>query len=328
MSSEFRTIVDIGKYESNFDVGSRALLLGSCFTDNIGSKFTENRLNALVNPFGDIYNPVSIARLLNRVIEQHYCDQEELVEQNGLWHHFDFHGRFSGTNKNEVCANINRTVQECGQFLKSADFLLLTFGTSFVYERTDTSEIVTNCHKFPSDFFIRYRLEPEEIITLYKELIVSLRVFNPGLKIIFTVSPVRHWKDGAHQNQVSKAALFLAVDKLCEVFEKVWYFPAYEILMDDLRDYRFYDERMFNPSAVAVEYIWNRFVNVLFTPRAQKFLQKIEKVKKARNHRFLHPNAESQRRFAHKMLRLVDDIEQEFPEIVLSADREYFSQWL
>lgn len=326
MSSEFRTIFDIGKFESSFDVDSKVLLLGSCFTDNIGSKFTENRLKALVNPFGDIYNPVSIARLLDRVINQHYCDEEELVEQNGLWHHFDFHGRFSGPVKEKVCDTINGTMEETGHFLKSADFLLLTFGTSFVYERTDTSDIVANCHKFPSDFFIRYRLEPEEIFSLYKELIVSLRVFNPGLKIIFTVSPVRHWKDGAHQNQVSKAVLFLAIDKLCEVFEKVWYFPAYEILMDDLRDYRFYDDKMLNPSAVAIEYIWHRFVEALFSSRTRKFLQKIEKVKKARNHRFLHPDALLQRQFALKMLQLIDAIEQEFPEMDLTSDREYFEK--
>ncbi|MGQ1890367.1 GSCFA domain-containing protein [Thermophagus sp. OGC60D27] len=326
MLSEFRTIVDVGRVEATIDVDSRVMLMGSCFTDNIGSKFVENRLHALVNPFGDIYNPVSAARLLNRVINRNLCTNRELVQHEGLWHHFDFHGQFSNPEKETVCGRINETIEQVSRFLKSADFLLLTFGTSFVYERSDTSQIVANCHKFPSAFFSRYRLEPEEIISLYKELIVSLRVFNPNLKIIFTVSPVRHWKDGAHQNQVSKAALFLAIDKLCEVFEKVWYFPAYEILMDDLRDYRFYDEKMFNPSHAAIEYIWRRFVDALFTVRAQNYLKRIEKVKRARNHRFFHPDPVLQSRFAQKTLQLIDEIESQFPEIVLSSDREYFDK--
>lgn len=324
MPYEFRTIVEPGKFDAAIDVGSKVMLIGSCFTDNIGSRFVENRFKSLVNPFGIIYNPVSIARLLNRVINHQYCLPEELVRHDGLWHHFDFHGKFSGYVKDEVCERINKTIEEAIDFLESADFLLLTFGTSFVYERNDTSEIVANCHKFPDDYFSRYRLEPDEMISIYKELIVSLRVFNPDLKIILTVSPVRHWKDGAHGNQVSKAALFLTIDKLCELFEKTWYFPAYEIVMDDLRDYRFYDEKMLNPSVSAVNYIWMRFTEALFTPRAIKFLKRIEKVKRARNHRFMNPDHIVQSHFASKVLEIIYDIENEFDEVDLTEDKRYF----
>jgi hypothetical protein len=326
MPYEFRTIVEPGKFDAAIDVGSKVMLMGSCFTDNIGARFVENRFKCMVNPFGVIYNPVSIERLLHRVIHHQYCLPEELVRQDGLWHHFDFHGKFSGTTKEAVCEKINKTIEQTIDFLEVADFLMLTFGTSFVYERNDTSEIVANCHKFPANHFSRYRLEPDEIISMYKELIVSLRVFNPDLKIIFSVSPVRHWKDGAHGNQVSKAVLFLTIDKLCEWFEKTWYFPAYEIVMDDLRDYRFYDEKMLNPSVSAVNYIWMRFTEALFTPRAIKFLKRIEKVIRARNHRFMNPDPVVQNHFATKALEIIYDIENEFNEVDLTEDKRYFEE--
>ncbi len=282
MPFEFRTVVHPGKYQSEIDVGSKIFLMGSCFTDNIGSKFLDARLQALVNPFGVLYNPFSIARLLERVKEQDLCQPEELVLHNGVWHHFDFHGRFSHPDQHRVCEQINNGLEVAANFLENTDFLVLTFGTSFVYERADTSEVVANCHKFPEDYFNRYRLDPEEIISLYKELIIALRVFNPGLKIVFTVSPVRHWKDGAHANQVSKSSLFLAIDKLCDLFDKVWYFPAYEIMMDELRDYRFYDDDMFNPSNRAVDYIWYRFSETLLSEKGRQFIKRTARILKSK----------------------------------------------
>jgi len=324
MTHEFRTIVEPGKFESLIDVGSRVFLTGSCFTDHIGRKFQEHRLPVMVNPFGVLYNPFSIGRVLERVKNRSYCQEEELVQYNGLWHHFDFHGRFSHENKKSVCREINKTIDDTSGYLGEAEFLILTFGTALVYENIESNRIVANCHKIPADRFNYYRLEPEEIVAFYKELIVSLRVFNPSLKIIFTVSPVRHWKDGAHANQLSKSVLHLAVDKLCNLFEGVWYFPAYEIMMDELRDYRFYDDGLFNPSALAVDYIWERFSNSLLTSAAQQFAAKAVRISKARKHRHSGKDAKSFLHFLQNTLHLIQEIEQQFPDADLSDDRWYF----
>jgi len=324
MQNDFRTVVDVGKFDFSIHADSEMLFLGSCFSDNIGARFKTSRMKALVNPFGVVYNPLSVARLVERALDPEPCTSDELVFHNEKWHHFDFHGSFSGFEPREVCEVINRTVQETSTLLKSSDVLFLTFGTSFVYERQDTSEVVTNCHKFPSGFFSRYRLDPEEIVVKYKELIVSLRVFNPKLKIIFTVSPVRHWKDGANGNQVSKSALFLAIDKLVDLFDGVYYFPAYEILMDELRDYRFYDARMFNPSEQAVDYIWKRLSDVLFSSSAKKYISLTSRIAKARNHKLSDSSGSQAVEFLRQSLRLVDDVTRQFPGCDLSSDAEYF----
>ncbi|MFW5890159.1 MAG: GSCFA domain-containing protein [Marinilabiliaceae bacterium] len=328
MTDKFRTVVEPGKYESLIDVGSRVFLTGSCFTDHIGGKFREHRLSAMVNPFGVLYNPFSIAGALERVTERSYCHEEELVHHNGLWHHFDFHGQFSHESKKSVCHELNKKIDEACGFLGETDFLVLTFGTARVFEYIENNRIVANCHKIPADRFNHYRLEPDEIVALYKELIVSLRVFNPSLKIIFTVSPVRHWKDGAHANQLSKSVLHLAVDKLCNLFEGVWYFPAYEIMMDELRDYRFYDDSMFNPSPLAVNYIWERFSGSLLTSAARQFAARAVRISKARNHRHSGKEAESYVRFLQNTLLLIREIEQQFPDADLSDDRGYFESLL
>ena len=328
MITDFRTIVDPGKFGVSIDVGSRLFLAGSCFSDNMGEKFHEHRLQAMVNPFGVLYNPFSMARVLQRMIDGQFCTEDELVPYNGLWHHFDFHGRFSHVGKKSVVREINRTLDEATAFLRDADFLVLTFGTAWVYENIESGRIVANCHKMPGHYFHRYRLETDEITALYKDLIVALRIFNPSLKILFTVSPVRHWKDGAHANQLSKSVLLLAIDKLCEWFEKVEYFPAYEIMMDELRDYRFYDDRMFNPSGLAVNHIWEKLVSGLLTSRARQFVGQAVQINKARNHRPSGNDDESYYRFLQNSLNLVRDIQSKFPEAHLDADYRYFDDLL
>ncbi|WP_291860795.1 GSCFA domain-containing protein [Marinilabilia sp.] len=328
MQNEFRTVVNIKRFDLSIDVGSEVLLLGSCFSDHIGARFVDSRLKAVVNPFGVVYNPWSIARLLERTMNLELCEEDELILHNEHWHHFDFHGVFSGADKTDVSKKINQTLENTHEILGRTDYLVLTFGTSYVYERVDTSGIVANCHKMPTGFFSRYRLEPDEIVALYKELIVSLRMFNPGLKILFTVSPVRHWKDGAHGNQLSKSVLFLGINKLVELFDGVEYFPAFEIVMDELRDYRFYDPGMFNPSEQAVDYIWRRLVDSLFSNDAQKFISLASKIAKARKHRIVDPAASESLTFIRKSIELIENIKLQFPQADLDSDHLYFKNLL
>ncbi len=328
MQTKFRTVVGIDKLDFSIDAGSEILLLGSCFSDNIGRRFVESRLKATVNPFGVVYNPYSIKVLIERAMRFDLCSEKELVQRNDMWHHFDFHGSFSDQDKAVVCRNINQAIEETHHILKSINVLILTFGSSFVYEREDNSEIVANCHKFPADFFSRYRLDAEEIASAYREMMISVRMLNPEVKFIFTVSPVRHWKDGAHGNQLSKSVLFLAIDKLVEWFEGVSYFPVYEIVIDELRDYRFYDPKMFNPSSQAIDYIWQRFCETVLSPRARKFVDLSSRISKARNHRIVNVSKQESLTFLEKSLRMVEDIQIQFPEADLTEDLHYFRNFL
>jgi hypothetical protein len=328
MQDEFRTVIDIEKFDFSIDPGSEVLLLGSCFSDNIGARFEQSHLRASVNPFGVVYNPYSIAKLLERALDLDLCGENELMQINGLWHHFDFHGSFSNVDKKTACSTINKAIEDTHEILKSTNFLILTFGSSLVYERVDTSEIVANCHKFPTDFFSRYRLDSDEIASKYRDLMVSLRMLNPKLTFIFTVSPVRHWKDGAHGNQLSKSVLFLAIDKLVEWFDGAVYFPAYEILMDELRDYRFYDPKMLQPSSQAVDYIWQRFSETVLSMRARKFIAVSSKISKARNHRLMNASRQDSVIFLENSLKLVEDVQNQFPEADLTSDLDYFRSLL
>ncbi len=200
----FRTIVQIEKPLDLVTVDSGVFFIGSCFAGNIGQKMVDARFPSMVNPYGVLFNPFSVAAALESIVEHRMVSEDDLVEKDGLWHSFMHHGRFSHPDLPTAVKAINEATETAHHFLQSAEFIIVTLGTAYVYEHKMEQRVVANCHKFPDMDFNRYLLEPEEIIEVWKELIVRLRVFNPSVKIIFTVSPVRHWKDGAHGNQVSR----------------------------------------------------------------------------------------------------------------------------
>jgi hypothetical protein len=202
--------------------------------------------------------------------------------------------------------------------------LILTFGTSYVYEHKEKARLVANCHKFNANLFNRYLLDPDEIIETYTDLIVRLRVYNPSIKIILTVSPVRHLKDGAHGNQISKSVLLLAIEKIVERFDGVVYFPAYEIVMDELRDYRFYDSKMIQPNDTAIKYIWEKFINTFFSDEAHNYYNQVQKIIKARNHRLSDFSNENTRSFIYNTLQHIDLLMSQNPCVLLEKDRKYF----
>ena len=232
---------------------------GSCFTENIASKFLNAGFTIDLNPFGIAYNPASLSHNLNRLFNNNTYTKDDLFKDKNVYHSFSHHSRFSGTDPNEVLKKINSRMEFSSAFLRSANLLIITFGTAYVYRLQSNDEIVSNCHKIPAKFFTYKRLSIEEIVREWSSLINRLREFNPSIRLLFTVSPIRHWKDGAHENQLSKSILLLAVDELLRNHSNCFYFPAYEILLDDLRDYRFYTEDMLHPSSQAVDYIWDIF---------------------------------------------------------------------
>ncbi len=282
---KFRTEIIIEKAAFDLNLNNKILFLGSCFTENIGNKLKINWFETQINPFGIIYNPFSVKKSLDLLIENKPFEISDLINQNGLWHSFSHHSRFSGIDANEVLENINETLHSSAIFLQKADYLFITFGTAWVYFWQQTGSVVSNCHKLDPKHFKREILDVETITSELSQTFDFLHQFNHSLKIIFTVSPVRHWKDGANGNQLSKATLFLAIEQLKKKYPFIFYFPAYEILMDDLRDYRFYADDLLHPNPLAINYIYEKFSQHYFNAQTQNLLKQIESIERAKAHK-------------------------------------------
>lgn len=323
--SEFRTIVDIEENKIKIGYKNKILFVGSCFAENIGNRLNASKFNAHVNPFGIMYNPVSVANTILAILENRKFTEEDLVHNN-IWHSFYHHSRFSSAGMQDCLDNINESCLKSSKFIRETDFLVITFGTSWVYEFLETGKVVSNCHKLPAKRFKRYRLSVDYIVSLYKNLIERIKEINPGINIIFTVSPIRHWKDGAHGNQLSKAVLQLAIDQLVSAVENINYFPSYELVMDELRDYRFYNRDMIHISDEAVDYIWKRFVEVFIDKQSQSIMIKIEKIKKALAHRPFSSESQEYFDFLEKQLIKIDQLERSIPNIDFSEERSFIKR--
>ena len=297
------TSVDIAPCARKIGYGDKILLLGSCFADNIGAKFAEHYFQATINPLGTLYNPASIA--LSITDSQHSIPDSRLIYHNGLWHSMMHHGTFSGKDKAAVQARCLDGYERLQRALKEATTVIVTFGTAWVYEMD--GQVVANCHKLPANRFTRKCLAVDEIVEMWQPIVASM----PDKHWIFTVSPIRHVKDGLHANQVSKAILLQAVDELGQS-----YFPSYEIMMDELRDYRFYAEDMVHPSQVAVEYIWQRFVETYMTEATRGEMRTLHQLWQDRHHRLLHPDSEEAERFRLHVEKQMVALKERYPWII------------
>lgn len=288
---ELTTRIDIPESGRKIGFGAKVLLIGSCFADEVGQKMTMGGFQTMVNPFGTLYNPASIAAsLLRSISEREYADDAvELVrgESDGAWHSWMHHSRFSSMDKKELLARMNQTMHEVADFLRGADVLIVTLGTAIIYRLKESGMLVANCHKQYDSLFERGCMTTYDIADQWQMLLRLLGSVNPNLRIIFTVSPIRHKRDGFHANQVSKGILLQAVDALTQAadVQECSYFPAYEIMMDELRDYRFYAADMIHPSEVAVEYIWQRFQDTYFDNKTKDAVAKATKEWRRRQHR-------------------------------------------
>lgn len=279
-----------------------------------------------INPFGILYNPVSIANGLQFLLQNKEFTEADLIETDGLWHSFYHHGRFSFPDKQETIDTINRTIKSSSAYLEKAGFLFITFGTAWVYRYLKTGQIVSNCHKIPSNEFERVRLSGNEIVSEYITLLNEIKKRNPSVKVIFTVSPIRHWKDGAVENQRSKAVLLLAIDEIIKKSGADFcaYFPAYEIVMDELRDYRYYADDMIHISDFAVNHIWEKFQTSLIDDESQLIIPQIQKIVKAANHKPLHKNTVEYLRFLKQMEEETLLLESRYSYLNLVDEKEYF----
>ena len=279
---KLQTIVDIKPSEWKIGYEDKILMLGSCFSDEIGEQMQQRYLNVTCNPFGTLYNPLSIAQAINL---QSSISNLQLVYHDGLWHSMAHHGSFSRANQHEAEQAIRASIETMQQALKEATVVIVTFGTAWVYEMN--GEIVGNCHKLPESCFTRRRLSVEEIVAAWRPILDRY----PDKHWLFTVSPIRHIRDGLHENQLSKATLLQAIDQMVHgkwTNGKLHYFEAFEIMLDELRDYRFYADDLVHPSSLAVNYIWERFVDTFCTPQTKNELVLQHKRWKHEHHLPLH----------------------------------------
>jgi len=323
----FRTTLASASSSFQINHPHHLFLLGSCFTEHIGQKLSERKFNLLSNPFGIVYNPLSMAQCLERICEGNRpFTREDMFENAGLWHSWEHHGRFSKPDKNEAFEGINTAYLKASAYLKKADILLLTFGTSDVFVLRETGKVVANNHKMPAALFAPRRLSVSEIVERTVQAIKSVAHLKgvPHFKVILTVSPVRHLRNGLVENQRSKAALLLACEEICAQLNYAHYFPAYELLLDDLRDYRFYAADMLHPSEVAVDYVWKFFSDTFFSEKTSKLNERIEKICAAARHRPFHPDTAQHRAFVQAQLKAIAALKLEMPGLDFATEEAAF----
>lgn len=321
---EFRTTFAIDPSPVKITYNDPVMFIGSCFASSIGEQLEIGRMPVMINPAGAVYNPVSVYDNIEMIIRNKVFTSDDLFNNNGTYLSFSHNTGFSSWDPGIALARINDRSKKANEFLASARFLFITFGTARIYRLQANNKIVSNCHKLPSDFFSPGLLSVDEIVSLWSELLNRLTDLYPKLKVVFTISPVRHWKDGSYSNQISKSVLFLAVDELLKHNSLPGYFPAYELVMDDLRDYRFYAADMLHPSSEAVMYIWDAFASSFIESNTYRIREEVVKITKAREHRLLTDSPSGVTRFARKMLAKIEAISITMPAIDLTSEKNYF----
>jgi len=293
---------------------SKILLLGSCFSENIGDKLSYFKFQSTQNPFGILFHPKAIENFItNAINEKKYLD-DDLIFQNETWHSFDAHSSLSSVNKNELLNKLNASISITNRALKEASHIIITLGTSWVYRFIETDAIVANCHKIPQKKFLKELLTIEEITESLATILVLLKSVNKDISVLFTVSPVRHLKDGFIENTQSKAHLIAAIHQVLE-HQNVSYFPSYEIMMDELRDYRFYTEDMIHPNKTAINYIWERFTETWFLDETRSTMKEIDVIQKGTLHRPFQEKTTQHQQFLENLEAKKEKIQQQFPFI-------------
>jgi len=326
--SSFRTILTTLPATFSIDHQSSLLCMGSCFAQHIGELLSEGKFEILLNPFGILYNPVSIGKGLEIILSDRLYAESDLVNNAGLWYSFDHHGFFSGVKRREVLNRMNVALTNSRNFLSRTRFLIITFGTASVFVKKASGEVVANCHKFPGYMFEKKRLTIDQVVLGFSKIVRQVLSVYPKIHIIFTLSPVRHIRDGLIENQLSKATLLLAIEKLTSMFPEASYFPAYELVMDDLRDYRFYQKDHIHPNELAIQYIWDFFRRTYFLPNTESLYKKVKKVVQSSQHRSFHPETTAHQQFLQNQLEIIDKLERQYDFIDFSKEKKIFSSQL
>jgi hypothetical protein len=328
---KFRYEFDIPRLQPPITHRSGLFLVGSCFTENIGEKFERYKFKVVQNPHGILFNPISVASALTDYIEERQYTETDLFTLNEAWHSWNHHSRFSGHTPAEALQKINRSISEAHAFLKMANYVVITLGSAWTYALTGEAskgrvgQVAANNHKAPASWFNRKLLTQEAVLQALDNLMHRLLLFNPGLRIIFTISPVRHLREGAVENNRSKAVLIQAVHHLVDKFDRLYYFPAYELVIDDLRDYRFFAEDLVHPNYFATEYVWNRLVQACMPEATRKLIDELHSLHLAFTHKPFHPTSSQHRAFLESAHRKAALLREQHPYLDLEKELAYFS---
>lgn len=311
----FRTIVEPLSYQGLINHQQGLMMLGSCFSDNIGMRLLQACFDVEINPFGTLYNPASIACGIDSILqgkEYAMCDLFQIKGDN-RWHSFAHHSSFSSVDAERMLRNLNKNICDANEMIKRASAIIITFGTAWVYKLSDTGDVVANCHKLPASRFNREIMSVSEIVAQWHPLLAKIKSINNDIKIVFTVSPIRHLRDGAHENQLSKSTLLLAINEFATTHEDVIYFPAYEIMNDDLRDYRFYASDMTHPSEVAIDYIYDIFLKSFCDESTIALSSKCVSLSKRMMHVPMSDDKDAVSRFVESTNQLKTQMLQQYP---------------
>lgn len=321
---EFLAKINIKPLDPPISYTDNIMLVGSCFTEHIGNYLAQVKFNTLQNPNGILFDPVSVCSSLISYIQNKQYKAEELFQLNESWHSWQHHSRFSDLNADDCLSGINASQQKAHNFLKNADWLIITLGSSFSYRLTETGEPVANCHKAPAQTFNKHLCSIEEIVTNFDSTIHQLFQFNSKLKIIFTISPVRHLRDGVVDNNRSKARLIESVHHLVNKFNKLYYFPAYELVIDVLRDYRFYDIDLAHPNYAATQFVLEKFSEACFTEDTTSLADEIKKLVLSKNHKPFNSQSNQHKQFLKSHYEKALQLQQQFPFLDFSEELSYF----
>jgi len=313
---KLQTNIPLQKQAHNqIDYNSKLLLLGSCFSENIGDKFNYFKFQSLQNPFGILYHPKAIENLIINAINEKVYNDSDVFYHNERWHCFDAHSDLSSTSKEELLANLNKAIKITNQQINNSTHIIITLGTAWFYRFIETDKIVANCHKIPQKNFLKEVLYVKSIIESLEAIIELVKSVNPKVLILFTVSPIRHIKDGFIENTQSKSHLISAIHQVIEPGKGTYYFPSYEIMMDELRDYRFYSEDMLHPNPTAVNYIWEKFQSVWISSETEKVMNDINIVQRGLMHKPFNPESEQHKAFLKSLEDKKSQLSQQFPHI-------------
>ena len=335
---DYCTKIDNPKSHLGITYKDCLMFVGSCFAENIGGRMSDCRFNAVVNPFGVLYNPLSVSSGCRRLFKPVPFSEEDVFLYDGMYHSFMHHGKFSDSIVEGCLSKINESLKCAAENFRELSYLVITFGTAYVYRlKKDEKgipiesgyperligQVVANCHKLPATKFDRELLTVDMIVNEWSALIENMLQVNPSLKLIFTVSPIRHLKDGAHLNQISKSTLLLAEQQLIDKYpEQISYFPAYELMMDELRDYRFYADDMLHPSKIAISYIWERFCDTYMEKEEKEVMKELEGVNRALNHRPLNSSSDAYKHFLMQTMLKIKLIKEKYPYLCLSEEEK------
>lgn len=327
---KFHLELDIKKPAHLIGHQNPLFLIGSCFTENISEKLKKYKFHVLENPNGILFNPASVAEAITSYIEKPKLTEKDLFFFNEGWHSWKHHSRFSALTPEDALSRINASIEQAHDFMKKADQVMITLGSSWIYTLTDKAvngkkgSVAANNHKAPADWFNRRLMTPEEVVSVLDNMIHRLFLFNQHVQIIFTISPVRHIRDGVIENNRSKAVLIQSVHHLVEKFDNLYYFPSYELVIDDLRDYRFYSEDMVHPNYYATQYVWDKFIAACMTEKTKKLMEEIHKVNLAFQHKPFNPTSEQHKKFMRSYLDKTKELQQKLPGVDWEQEVRYF----